>query len=107
MLEVLVALQHMSDEISIIRAVDVSLQAVEIISRVKAVDPVVLSGLAIEPCAVRILVLAAVKHRLPGHVDRLRPPGECSDTRQQCAPQHVRVVDRHVVERDIAEAHAG
>src|SRR6516165_9642634 len=97
----------MADELRLIRAVDVSLQAVEVVARMKAVDPVVLWALAIEPCPVRILAFAAVQHRLPGHVDCLCPASECADTRQQRAPQHVRVVDRYLLKSDIAEARAG
>src|SRR3984893_10093358 len=47
-LEVLVASRQMSGEFNVIRAIDVSLQAVEIVARMMAIDPVELWSFAIK-----------------------------------------------------------
>jgi hypothetical protein len=61
----------MFGELNIIRAIDISLQVIEIVACMKAVDPVKLWSFAIKPRAVRILALATVQH---GLAPRLSPP---------------------------------
>jgi hypothetical protein len=84
-------------------AIDIALQAIQIVARVKVVDPVVFGRLSIKPRAVGILTRTAIGHGVSRQLASLLIIGVDRNPREQRRPQHVRVVNRTLLEGDVTE----
>src|SRR5260370_14467480 len=91
-------------EFPITGAIHIALQAVQIVTCMKVVDPMVWQRICIIPSAVGILPRAAINHGISCQIESLAIISVTGDPPQQRCAQHVRVVNRELLERDIAEA---
>src|SRR5262245_3739107 len=106
-LEVFKAVSEVGVEGAVTRGIDVPFEAVQVVSGVEVVVPLIFFRRTVHPCAIRPLSRATVDHGFARGVNGSCVAGQSGSLCEKGSREHVGVVDGILLERDVADTAAG